>query len=431
MEQDPEAGDQASNEETAVGQEPTNSHPKRRRRILLGVAVTVLILIAITLAAVLTTDDPEPKPNHSYEELLKDVGLNSSSSDAQVEKALSALADEFMSSCQAGSSIAVTRNGTRIMAQRGVLAVDNPSNNVTQDTLFEIGSVSKPLTGLLLASLIVAGQVSLNTTLNSLLPDSIPDLIVNDELVTLRQLVTHTAGFPRLSKNVRESSYNDFRQPNPYAGFTEEDMLREISIASTELSQTGNSEYSNFGFSVLGYLLGKSQDTTFPALQKNLTNRLGMNDTWIEIPEEARENLSTGYNGLDEVPYWFDGGLFIDGAGSTVSSTRDLLTWIELLMSPNDENLQDQEMTEALQLSLESLKPLSDNEGLSFAWGYGGEPRFWSHGGSTAGFNSYVAFQPETSTGIVAISNCGDLFDVFTLGGALSSHLFVSYSEYR
>jgi len=399
-----------------------NMRPKRRRRILIGVSVTFVVLIVITLAAVLTTDDP---PNPAvYQDILTEAGINRTSSDAAVEKAMAALADQFMTACPAGISIAVTRNDTRIIVPRGVLNVEDPTRRVDQDTLFEIGSVSKPLTGLVLANQIVAGNISLDTPLNLLLPDSVPDLVVNGSLVTFRQLVTHTAGFPRVSNNLRDKGQVDLKGPNPYAGYNETDMLREITIAASELSQTGDVEYSNFGFSILGYLLERSQNASFPALQKDVTDRLGMDNTWIEIPEEARVNLSTGYLDQDAVPHWFDGGLFINGAGSTLSSTRDLLTWIELLMSP-EEKLQDEDLVETLQLSLESLKPVSDDSGVSFAWFYSGEPSFWAHTGATAGFVTYVAFQPETHAGIVVMSNCFTDYGIFDLGNAIASKVFV------
>jgi CubicO group peptidase (beta-lactamase class C family) len=300
---------------------------------------------------------------------------------------------------------------------------------VDQDTLFEIGSVSKPVTGLVLAHEIAnnsSNNLTFDTPINSLLPDSVPDMVLKGELVTFRQLVTHTAGFPRLPQVIRDSDYNSYYDPNPYAGYSQEDMLRELSIAASELSQTGDYQYSNFGFSTLAYLLATSQNTTFPLLQRELLQRLGLDDTWIELPEEARQNLSTGYRNQEQTPYWFDGGLFINGGGSTLSSVRDMLTLVEVLMSPK-EKLQDANLIAALELSLSSLYefPSTDNAGVAFAWNYGGTPRFYSHGGATAGFVTYAAFQPATQTGVITLSNCGGNYDSATLGDALAVKLFV------
>ena len=79
---------------------------------------------------------------------------------------------------------------------------------------------------------------------------------------------------------------------------------------------------------------------TFPQLQKGVTDRLGVNNTWIEtLSENARQNLSTGYWDQDVVPYWFNGGVFINGAGSALSSTRELLTLVKILMAPEEKLL--------------------------------------------------------------------------------------------
>lgn len=431
---DPEEGasEQAANDATT--QNIVKQHPKRRRRRIIVIAViVVVVLIAITLAAVLTTDDNDEEgaaPNREYLNMLTQMNVTASSSDTEVEQAILALTDYFLatSTCSAGISVGIIRNGTRTTVSQGVLNSDEPNRPVDQDTLFEIGSVSKPVTGLVLAHEIANSNnnLTLDTPINSLLPDSVPDLVVKGELVTFRQLVTHTAGFPRLPKVIRESDYNSYYDPNPYAGYSETDMLRELSIAASELSQTGDYEYSNFGFSTLAYLLATSRNTSFPLLQRERLQRLGLDDTWIELPEEARQNLSTGYRVQEQAPYWFDGGLFINGGGSTLSSARDLLTLVEVLMSP-EEKLQDSHLIEALELSLSSLYeyPFTDNAGVAFAWNYGGTPRFYSHGGATAGFVTYVAFQPATRTGAITLSNCGDNYDSSTLGDALALKLFL------
>jgi CubicO group peptidase (beta-lactamase class C family) len=136
-----------------------------------------------------------------------------------------------------------------------VLNSDEPNRTVDQDTLFEIGSVSKPVTGLVLAHEIAnsSNNLTLDTHINN----------------------THTAGFPRLPQAIRDSDYNSYYDPNPYAGYSEEDMLRELSIAASELSQTGDYQYSKFGFSTLAYLLATSQNTSFPLLQRELLTKIG------------------------------------------------------------------------------------------------------------------------------------------------------------
>jgi CubicO group peptidase (beta-lactamase class C family) len=255
----------------------------------------------------------------------------------------------------------------------------------------------------------------MDTPLNDELPDSVPDLIVNGKLVTLRQLVTHTAGFPRLSKKMRDTGPENLREPNPYAGFTEADMLLEIGIASTELSQMGNIEYSNFGFSILAFILARNQNMSYPALQRSWTDRLALNSTWAgSLPNSLLPNLSTGYRGDHVVPHWYEGGLFIDGAGSTVSSTSDLLTLVEGYLAPD--KLQDEGVRDALLLSLTSLEqPKEQLSGVAFAWFYSRERNLGIWGHSVLRWFLTNVVSTNIQDRCCYLSNCGNLMiDIVT-----------------
>jgi len=426
------AGDPTS---TAPEQNDEDERPpswcKRNSRRIYAVLGVLFVAAVVAISVGLTRGSGDGDDVPPYQDLIQEFELQPDSSDEMIQQAIFAMNKVYSTRCKAGWVLAVTRNKRRIIVPEGVLKTGE-TTRITEDTLFEIGSISKPITGLVLAHQVVKGLVTLDTPLNDRLPDSIPDLIVKGSLATFGQLVTHTAGFPRLSKNVRERDWT-WLKDNPYGGYTEEDLLREIEIATGELSQTGNVEYSNFGFSVLGYLLGKNENTSFPELQKALTDRLGMNNTWIEtIPQMELAHLSTGYLRSSPTPYWYDGGLFINGAGSTVSSARDLCRRVETLMSPDTTIEGDDDLIDALKLSLMPLKETSPENGVAYSWFYGAynetdtEKAIYAHTGGTAGFNSYAKFQPGSQTGIIGMTNCGHLpTDIVAMGEALASKLLV------
>lgn len=358
--------------------------------------------------------------------------------------------------CGGGSIMGVTRilpddRISRIIVPFGRTTLDeddNPSHPISEDTLFEIGSISKPLTGLILADMIVEGvfgDAGLDTPLNDLLPSEVPDLKLQDgeDLVTLGNLLTHSAGFPRLSASLMAAApeWNIF-EDNPYAGYTEQDMIEDLTIASSvNVAETapGTFSYSNFGFSVLAYILSRTADVPFDELQKNLTDRMGMNNTWIvpdvsSLPLEVRESLlSSGYDQGRKMPYWFNGGLYIDGAGSTLSSAKDLIQWVELLLLASTSSDLDAQLQEALQLSLSPVKAgltesdgtNTDNVGIAYAWIFANhEPDqpselsdiVYSHTGGTAGYATHATFQPSTRTAVIGMTNCAhmaeDLIDM-------------------
>ena len=405
---------------------------KYSRWIFATICVLVIVVVVVVVAVAVSGDNDEE--HFPYEDIVNELNLSPNSTDEDIIRAIHDMNEHYRTRCKAGSVVAVTRNGNRVIVPQGVMKIAGETDAITEDTLFEIGSISKPLSGLLLAQQIVNGLVNLTTPLNDHLPDMIPDLLVNDEKVTFGQLVTHTAGFPRLSKNVRDRSF-DLLKDNPYAGYTEADMLEQIRIAAANgLSQKGNVEYSNFGFNILGYLLAKNRNTTFPELQKSLTDILGMTSTFagtLQGDESARSRLSTGYIGTSPAPYWYDGGYFIDGAGSTLSSASDLCQLVEALMSPDSFIADDDSsLVDALNLSLTAIQEQTPRSGVAFSWFYGNRNQtenltWYTHNGGTAGFRAYAAFQPGTQTGVVAATNCGEVDDLVFMGEALASKLLV------
>lgn len=427
-------------------------------------AVVLPVLFVILMAMSLSLNDykrssPTANSNSSYIPETNEATL--AEQEENLQRELLELQQRYFGKqivigkrCGGGSVMGVAR----ILPNDGILRVivpfgrtalgedDSSSHPITEDTLFEIGSISKPLTGLVLADMIVKsmfGDIGLDTPLNDLLPSEVPDLKLQDEedLVTLGNLVSHTAGLPRLSASLTAAAPEwDIFEDNPYAGYTEQDMIEDLIIAASEnVAETapGTFSYSNFGFSVLAYILSRTADVPFDELQKNLTDRMGMNNTWIvpdvsSLPLEVRESLlSNGYDQGRKMPYWFNGGLYIDGAGSTLSSAKDLMQWAELLLLASTSSDLDTQLQEALQLSLSPVKTglpeaevtNTDNFGIAYAWFYANhEPDqplersdiAYSHTGGTAGYATYAAFQPSTRTAVIGMTNCAHMAEDLT-----------------
>eukprot|EP00934_Nitzschia_sp_Nitz4_P001760 Nitzschia sp. Nitz4//scaffold60_size111251//101942//103231//NITZ4_004164-RA/size111251-processed-gene-0.44-mRNA-1//-1//CDS//3329555615//1760//frame0 len=400
-------------------------------KIMIGVGcLLVIIAVVVGLVVGLNANSSWEDLAATYDGLISNLDLNPASSDEDIEAAIKIMAEHYSQVCVGGSVMAVSRPSGRIIVSDGVLDVEDEKNaTLSESTVFEIGSVSKTFTGLELARQISAGMITLDTTVNSLLPEYVPDMIVQDEYVTLKHLVTHTAGLPNSPGSVDWDV--DFTKVLLFANFTEEDLLQDLVTAVEEgLDQNGISIYSNFGFNLLGYILGKNANSTFPEIQQEMTDRLGMEHTYIgHFPNSMKAELATGYMfGTTEAPYWYDSGIYIDGAGSTLSTINDLLQYVEAFMDPemsfaaNSTTSDNEDILAALTLSQEPLFAVSDDSGLAYAWFYGYSESsniYYKHSGSTVGFSSHVAFQPSSQTAVVAITNCGYIADIYSMGDVL------------
>ena len=112
-----------------------------------------------------------------------------------------------------GLSIGVLANGNRLALGYGRLA-GGDARRPTAATVYEIGSISKVFTGILLATAVANEEVRLDQPVQELLPPDVL-LVVKDQPILTRHLATHTSGLPRLPNNFSPADPN-----NPYADYS-------------------------------------------------------------------------------------------------------------------------------------------------------------------------------------------------------------------
>ncbi|MGK9149237.1 beta-lactamase family protein [Plantibacter flavus] len=261
------------------------------------------------------------------------------------------------------------------------------------DTRFEIGSISKAFTGLLLADAIERGDVTSDTRVGDLL--DLGDAPVAD--VTLEQLATHSSGLPRLPLDVAtfaSSAWFALTTSNPY-GESVEQMLSQAKAASLD---TPAGTYSNLGFELLGAALGAASGTSYDELlQERITEPLGLTAT-APVADDAGlgpADLLGETAGGREAAAWT--GQALGPAGGIRSNISDLATFAESLVDGSTPGLD----------ALETRRELGDSE-IGYAWitdreVIDGDDLVW-HNGATGGFASFIGVVPEAGTAVVLVS---------------------------
>ena len=279
--------------------------------------------------------------------------------------------------------------------------------------LFEIGSISKVFTGLLLAQAVERGDLALDATLGTLLPASLDAaqaraLKLKPEVaaITLRQLVTHTSCLPRMPAN-----FPDLNAANPYPGYTRRMMLAELS-ALTRKRAPCEAEYSNFGFAVLGEVLSLRYGRTWEKLViDRITKPLGMASTFQHLPQRKTDGLgrmAPPFSGDKAASLWdFDA---FAGAGSLRSTAPDMLTFGRALMAGRGGPLGA--------AGERVLQPLASMNGaqIGYALIMRGPPerRTYFHSGGTGGFRTQLLMMPDVGqAAIVMVSNAEAQADAF------------------
>lgn len=270
-------------------------------------------------------------------------------------------------------------------------------DGVPADALFEIGSVTKLFTATLLADLSLAGSVSLDEPLQSLLPGvRVP---TRDGEITLEQLATHSAGLPRLPPGFARQARR--RRENPYAWLREEDVLAALERTRLRAAPGSKVRYSNFGAGVLGIALAHRAGVPYgELLRTRVLSPLGLHDTGIDV---AGERLAAGHSRRGRpVAHWDVHGL--EGAGALRSTAGDLLRFARACLEPPAVP-----PGPALAVTLESRRRLNRFGDIGLGWFLGRRKEGWTlawHNGGTGGFRSFLGLAPERRVAVVALANC-------------------------
>jgi len=266
----------------------------------------------------------------------------------------------------------------------------NKRSIAPENRLFEIGSITKVFTSILLLAMENEQLISLDDPVGMYIPNMNNDYLHS---ITLKHLATHTSGLPRLPTNIKPSD-----RLNPYADYAENQLYSFLSGANYH-KQIGVFEYSNLGMGLLGHILCKRSGSTYDALlEKYITNPLKMNDTAVLLNTEQKSKLLNGHTSTGKkVPHW-DSSIH-EGAGGIKSSLSDMCLFVQANLK--NDNLLFSNMHKS------HVPVMIGNASHHLSWVEDellGKKYLW-HNGGTYGFTSYLALNKELGIGIVLLSN--------------------------
>lgn len=260
--------------------------------------------------------------------------------------------------------------------------------------LFEIGSISKVFTGLLLAQAVERGDLSIDDTLGQLLRGQ-ARLQPWVARVTLRQLITHSSCLPRMPANFPPEDGSN----NPYRNYDR--AMLWAGLAQVRLEQAGpcDAVYSNMGVAIVGELLAQRYGKPWEVLVgERITGPLGMHDTLQHLEHKA-VRLAPGYGGASATSPW-DFKAFA-GAGSLRSTVADMLLFSRAVMAGKDGPLGA--------AAERMLRPLGRMDGgeIGYAVMMRGPlaQRAYFHGGATGGYHAEWMILPDTGEALIVMAS--------------------------
>ena len=193
----------------------------------------------------------------------------------------------------------VDASGSRVFAA-GKLNGDSGSE-ADGKSVFEIGSITKTFTALLLADMVKRGEVRLEDPVSKYLPKSVKALSRGGKEITLLDLASQSSGLPRMPDNFAPADPD-----NPYADYTVKRMYDFLNGYTLTRDIGEGYEYSNLGFALLGQALSLRAGKGYEALvRERILAPLGMGETGIGLAPEMKTHLAAGHNQmLQPVKNW-------------------------------------------------------------------------------------------------------------------------------
>jgi CubicO group peptidase (beta-lactamase class C family) len=302
-----------------------------------------------------------------------------------------------------GVSVAVIHNGVIEWARGfGVERVGGPA--VTAETLFQAGSISKPVAAMAALRLVQQGKLSLNADVNTeLVSWKVPqaNALVEGGTVTLHELLTHTAG-------MTVHGFPGYAVGAPVPTLVQ--VLNGEKPANTGAIRVADTpgkkwNYSGGGFTIMQQMVVDATKEPFPkVMHDTVLAPIGMTHSTYEqpLPEAMQGHAATPYDGKGEAvkggahtyPEMAAAGLWTtptDVAKYAIENEQSLVGKANHVLS--------KEMTEQM------MTPGIGNWGLGVQIGGAEGDRYFSHGGSNAGFEGQFVAYEKHGDGAVVLTN--------------------------
>lgn len=289
----------------------------------------------------------------------------------------------------ASVSIGVVSDGKSITGHYGELT-KKQGNKPNDQTIYEIGSVSKTMVGLLTAYAIANGKLSMNENINHYINNQLDKVSAVSHPITIQQLLTHTSGLPK-----------DLEQ----LGLTEETVNKNLLINAINKFDTsslkGQYYYSGVGAELLSYILTQVYHKPFDTLLKQtLKEKAGMLNTQVNLSKIQMPFLAYGYDDKNEIakPHVASNKLW-GGSGFIKSTMPDLINYMKLQLQGD---------LPVITLSHQQLFDVTDTDYLAFFWIVAKDEKLGTyiiHHGGMPGTQNWMIIFPTHNLAISVVSN--------------------------
>ncbi|SMP75959.1 CubicO group peptidase, beta-lactamase class C family [Neorhodopirellula lusitana] len=277
------------------------------------------------------------------------------------------------------------------------LGVSSDAGKQPDDTtIYELGSISKVFTGLMLADAAVRGELALDApaVIDNAAGIRLPTL--DGRSIQWVDLSTHRSGLPRLPANMELTSLKD-----PYRLYDSKKAASALASLQLDRKPGQAQEYSNFGVSVLGYLIAQNANMSYQELlRQRIAQPLGMNDCAVEMSAEQEERFTTPHKQVGSpTSAW----TFADmpGAGGVHASLSDMMRFANAQLRPPTGPL-----GEAIELAWKQHSAAdASGSATGLGWMIHGDGETRWHNGGTGGSRTAIFINRRINSAVIVLCN--------------------------
>lgn len=297
-------------------------------------------------------------------------------------------------------AIAIYKNGEVYQNYYGKEPNNNPKK-LSDETLFEIASISKIFTGSLVAQAVLDKKIALDDDIRKYLKGDYPNLEFENTPITIRNLVTHTLGFkekkPKKLQEIEDKMGEGFYEDKPI-NYSSEEFLEELKTIELDKKPGTFYAYNTVGSELLALILENIYSDTFQNLLNKFLKELKMESTYLKnVPKNEEHNILIGYRDQGQAP---KGKSALTGAGGGMLATLpDLVKFMKFQLESNNPVIKE---------ATKKLFENDEDDKLGYLWDVdkGKEEGFYYvKTGTSYGIQSVVLICPDTNYGLVLIAN--------------------------
>ena len=353
----------------------------------------VVTPLTLTRQSQLAVEKPRPGP--AYDAAAPPVAA------AHLEPVLDA---DLADSLRTGDLAPSTRGGVTIgVYVRGVSRIFS-YGTAKPDSIFEIGSITKTFTGLLLSQMAAQQKVRLDEPVRALLPAGTVAEPQGPEM-TLVDLATQRSGLPPMPDNISVANIDD-----PYADYHPSDLYAYLGKHGVASPTRAASNFGSLGCALLGVALANRAQTSYAKLlEEEITGPLAMSDTVLVLSPAQELRFLQGHDQFHGPAKAWNSDVF-EGAIGLRSTAGDMLTFLVANLHPEHiaakaTSAAGATLRAAIRQSLEPQTELPSGMQITMGWLYEATTgNFW-HNGATAAYSSYAFFNRTGDYAAVVLLN--------------------------